>query len=235
MLILNRAPTKTLKGKTSFEAWYGHKPSMSFLRTFGCIGHVRNTKSVLTKLEDRSTSMVFLGYAEGTKAYRLYNPRGNKVLVSRDFVLEHGGSWQLHQHLRRRALGHPRWWRRWGRGAEHFSGRAEHSWGSVEHSWRSAEHSWRNAEHARSGAERFCIGGDHYRTGAEHSRGRAKTSSSDADHSKTEVEHSYSGAEHCRSSDELSRSSAEHCNQGAEHSRCCAKHSSRTGNSVNTD
>ena len=88
VFILNHTPTKALKGKASFEAWYGHKPSMSFLRTFGCIGHVRKTKSVLTKLEDRSTPMVFLGYVEGTKAYRLYDPRGGKVLVSRDVMFD---------------------------------------------------------------------------------------------------------------------------------------------------
>ena len=28
---LNRASTKALKGMMSFEAWYGRKPSMSFL------------------------------------------------------------------------------------------------------------------------------------------------------------------------------------------------------------
>ena len=50
MFLLNRAPTKALKGKTPFEAWYGRKPSVSFLRTFGYIGHVRKTKPVLTKL-----------------------------------------------------------------------------------------------------------------------------------------------------------------------------------------
>ena len=76
VFILNRAPTKALKGKTLLEAWYGHKPGVSFLRTFGCIGHVKKTKPVLTKLEDRSTLMVLLGYKEGTKAYRLYDPRG---------------------------------------------------------------------------------------------------------------------------------------------------------------
>ena len=82
VFILNRAPTKALKGKTPFESWYGHKPSVFFLRTFGCIGHIRKMKPILTKLEDRSTSMVLLGYEEGTKAYRLYDPHGGKVVVS---------------------------------------------------------------------------------------------------------------------------------------------------------
>jgi len=93
VFILNRAPTKALKVKTPFEAWHGHKPSVSFLQTFGCIGHVRKTKPILTKLEDRSTTMVFLGYAKGTKAYRLYDPRGDKVLVSRDVVLDEKVAW----------------------------------------------------------------------------------------------------------------------------------------------
>ena len=62
--------------------------SVSFLRTFGCIGHVRKTKPILNKLEDRSTLMVLLGYEEGNKAYRLYDPCGGKVLVSRDVVFD---------------------------------------------------------------------------------------------------------------------------------------------------
>ena len=69
VFILNRAPTKALKGKTPSEAWYGRKLSVSFLWTFSCISHVRKTKPVLTKLEDRSTPMVLLSYEEGTKAY----------------------------------------------------------------------------------------------------------------------------------------------------------------------
>ena len=31
VFILNRSPTKALKGKTPFEAWYGRKSSVSFL------------------------------------------------------------------------------------------------------------------------------------------------------------------------------------------------------------
>ena len=61
---------------------------MSFLQTFGYIGHVRKTKPVHTKLEDRSTPMALLGHEEGTKAYRLYDPHGGKVVVSHDVVFQ---------------------------------------------------------------------------------------------------------------------------------------------------
>ena len=93
VFILNHALTKALTSKMPFEAWYGRKRSVSYLRTFGCIGHVRKTKPNLIKLEDKSTPMVFLGYAEGTKAYWLYDPREDKVLVSHDVVFNEKVVW----------------------------------------------------------------------------------------------------------------------------------------------
>ena len=81
-------PTNALNGVTPFKASYGRKQSVSFLWTFGYIDHVRKTKSVLTKLEDRSIPMVLLGYEEGTKAYWLYEPCGGKVIVSRDIMFD---------------------------------------------------------------------------------------------------------------------------------------------------
>ena len=93
VFILNHTPTKALKGKTLFKAWYGRKPTMSFLWTFGCISHVRKTKPVLTKLEDRSTLMVLLGYVEGIKTYWLYDPCGGKVVVSRDVMFDEKTAW----------------------------------------------------------------------------------------------------------------------------------------------
>ena len=94
VFILNRAPTKALNGRMPFEAWHGRKPSVAFMRTFGCIGHVKNTKPGLTKLEDRSTKMVFLGYEEGSKAYRLCDPVTGRVTVSRDVVFDEAGAWR---------------------------------------------------------------------------------------------------------------------------------------------
>ena len=82
--LLNRAPTKAVIGKTPYEAIYGHKPSVSHLRTFGCVAHVKTAEPHLSKLADRSTKMVFIGYERGTKAYRVYDPHTKRLRVSRD-------------------------------------------------------------------------------------------------------------------------------------------------------
>jgi len=37
--------------------------------------------------------MVFLGYEDGTKAYRLYDPARGKVVVSRDVVFDEAAAW----------------------------------------------------------------------------------------------------------------------------------------------
>ncbi|RLN39601.1 hypothetical protein C2845_PM01G10330 [Panicum miliaceum] len=92
VFILNRSPTRSLDGKTPYEA-HGDRPAVSFLRTFGCIAHVRNTKPYLKKLEDRSTPMIFVGYEAGSKAYRVYNPVDGRVLVTRDVVFDEVAQW----------------------------------------------------------------------------------------------------------------------------------------------
>jgi hypothetical protein len=72
--VLNRSPTKSLEGITPYKAWYGKKPRVGHLRMFGCVGLVKNIGPSVKKLSDRSTKMVFLGYEEGTKGYRMFDP-----------------------------------------------------------------------------------------------------------------------------------------------------------------
>ncbi|WVZ63746.1 LOW QUALITY PROTEIN: hypothetical protein U9M48_013354 [Paspalum notatum var. saurae] len=102
--IVNRAPMKSSKGVTPFEAWHGRMPDVAFLRTFGCVSHVKNVKPHLGKLEDRSTHMVFLGYEEGSKAYRstirglsgdvvFDESTAERVHVLRDVVFDESTSW----------------------------------------------------------------------------------------------------------------------------------------------
>jgi hypothetical protein len=91
--LLNRSPTKSVDGKTPFEVWYGYKPDVSYLRVFGCIAHVKVTKPHLSKLVDRSTLMVFLGYEPGSAAYRVFDPARNRVHITRDVVFDEGARW----------------------------------------------------------------------------------------------------------------------------------------------
>jgi hypothetical protein len=72
--ILNRSPTKALEGRTPYEAWHGRKPAVSHLRVFGCLAFAKELGHV-SKLDDRSTPGVFIGYAEGSKAYRILDPK----------------------------------------------------------------------------------------------------------------------------------------------------------------
>lgn len=91
--ILNRAPTKSLNGKTPFEAWFGKKPRVRHFRTFGCTAYAKRIGPGISKLSDRSTPGVFFGYESGTKGYRIYNPINDKLIVSRDVIFDEKKAW----------------------------------------------------------------------------------------------------------------------------------------------
>jgi hypothetical protein len=90
--ILNRSPTKTLNGKMPYEAWHGRKPAVSLLRVFGCLAF-SNELSHIGKLDDRSTLGVFIGYAKGSKAYRILHPGTQRVHTTHDVVFDEGRGW----------------------------------------------------------------------------------------------------------------------------------------------
>jgi hypothetical protein len=90
--IHNRSPTKALNGRTSYEAWHGRKPVVSHLRVFGCLAFGKELGHI-SKLDDRSTPGVFIGYAEGSKAYRILDPGTQRVRMTRDVVFDEGRGW----------------------------------------------------------------------------------------------------------------------------------------------
>ena len=90
--ILNQSSTKALQDQTPHEMWTRRKPSVDHTRTFGSIVHVKETKGHLSKLEDKSKPMIFIGYDLGSKAYCCFDPVNSKVIISRDVVFE-GEKW----------------------------------------------------------------------------------------------------------------------------------------------
>nr|GEZ61244.1 zinc finger, CCHC-type [Tanacetum cinerariifolium] len=81
--ILNSVPTKALEDITPYEAIKRRKPNLENLRVFDCIAYAKVPSQHLTKLDDRSTKMVYLGNEQGSKAYRLFDPTTQRVCVSR--------------------------------------------------------------------------------------------------------------------------------------------------------
>jgi len=71
--LINRLPTKTLDGKSPYEAWYGIKASLSHLRVIGsiCYSHV-DKEERRGKLKPRAIKCRLLGYDDGPlRSYRL--------------------------------------------------------------------------------------------------------------------------------------------------------------------
>ena len=91
--IQNRCPHQILGQKTPQEFWSGHKPSVGHLRVFGSVAYAHVPDQQRTKLEDKSKKLIFIGYDNKSKAYRLYNPAEKKVIVSRDVQFDENSSW----------------------------------------------------------------------------------------------------------------------------------------------
>jgi len=91
--VLNRSSTKSLNEQTPYEAWFGKKPGVRHLRTFGCKAYAKRVGPGVNKLADRTTPGVFLGYERGTKGYRVYDPVNDRVIVSRDVLFDEKKPW----------------------------------------------------------------------------------------------------------------------------------------------
>ena len=82
--MLNRLPTKALKKQTPFEAWFDYQPKVMNLKRFGYLCFYFVPKVKRDKLDKQSEIGIFVGHSDTSKAYRIYLPQTNKIVVSRD-------------------------------------------------------------------------------------------------------------------------------------------------------
>lgn len=82
--ILNRVPTKDIP-KMPFELWKGWISSLHHMRIWGCPSKVRIYNPQEKKLDPRTISEYFIGYAERSKAYKFYCPsHSTRIVESRN-------------------------------------------------------------------------------------------------------------------------------------------------------
>lgn len=78
---------------TPKEAWSGVKLSVKHFRVFRSIAYIHVPDTQRKKLDDKSTRCILLGLSEESKAYKLYDPKNKKVLISKDVVFEESQGW----------------------------------------------------------------------------------------------------------------------------------------------
>ncbi|OWY91192.1 polyprotein [Phytophthora megakarya] len=86
--LINRSTNSMRSTTTPYELSFKDKPRLNHLRVFGSVGYAHVDKSKRTKLEAKSFKCMFLGYAEDSKGYRVYDLESNKVKVSRSLKLD---------------------------------------------------------------------------------------------------------------------------------------------------
>ena len=78
--IANRCPRKGLGWRTPFKLLFGRTPDVSYFQIFGCCAWKFNEES--KKWDPKALPMVLIGYEPGSKAYRLWDPKSRKIVVS---------------------------------------------------------------------------------------------------------------------------------------------------------
>jgi hypothetical protein len=72
--------------KNPHEVWTGKKPSLEHIRVFGCDAYVHVPKENRGNMDNKAEKCILIGYKDGMKGYKLWNPKTKKIVYSRDVV-----------------------------------------------------------------------------------------------------------------------------------------------------
>lgn len=70
----NRVHIKGDTGKTPYELWFNHVPTVRYFRIFGSKCYIKRDDDI-GNFDARSDEGIFLGYSTKRKAYQCYNKR----------------------------------------------------------------------------------------------------------------------------------------------------------------
>nr|GFA80079.1 ribonuclease H-like domain-containing protein [Tanacetum cinerariifolium] len=101
--VLNRVLVTKPHDKNPYELLTGDKPSIIYLKPFGCHVTILNTSDPLGKFDKKSDEGYIVGYSISSKAYRVYNLVSRKIeetmnlifLKNKPFVTGTGQEWMF--------------------------------------------------------------------------------------------------------------------------------------------
>lgn len=77
--VLNRVLINKPHNKTPYELLTGRKPTIEYLKPFGCQVTILNKSDHLGKFEEKAAEGYIVGYSAHSKAYRVYNLAAKKI------------------------------------------------------------------------------------------------------------------------------------------------------------
>jgi hypothetical protein len=84
--IFNGVPSKSVS-KTSYVLWTGYKPSLNYLRVWGCPADAKIFNPNIGKLEPKTVSYHFIGYPEKSMSFRFYCPDRHTKYVEMRYAI----------------------------------------------------------------------------------------------------------------------------------------------------
>ena len=78
----NRLPKSVRHDTSPYELLWKKKPSLGHMRVFGSRGYVYVESSRRKKFDAKAHRCIFLGYAEGSKAYRVWDSDTQILVVT---------------------------------------------------------------------------------------------------------------------------------------------------------
>src|SRR4051812_26047475 len=84
--IVNRTPTVANQGITPYDMLFGKSPSYGHLNIFSCLCYVSTSTKMREKFDPRAERCIFVGYPQGQKGWKVYNPKTCEIFTSRDVV-----------------------------------------------------------------------------------------------------------------------------------------------------
>jgi len=75
--VQNRIYIRHILNKTSYELFKGRRPNISYFQKFGCTCYILDNKVYLKKFDFKAQKVIFLGYSERSKTYKVYNSETN--------------------------------------------------------------------------------------------------------------------------------------------------------------
>ncbi|MCO5571315.1 hypothetical protein L7F22_025053 [Adiantum nelumboides] len=82
--IMNQTPIAAIHEISPYERLYEIKPTVSYMKVFGCVCYVHVPNEARKKMEPKAVKCIFLGYPVEKKGYKCYDPTTRQVYVSRD-------------------------------------------------------------------------------------------------------------------------------------------------------